>query len=312
MKSIKIDFADFWSHFNKEDNYIINLLRTKFIIEISNNPDFLIYSCYGTEHLNYSCYRVFYNGENLRTNWNACDFAFGFDYVKDERYFRLPNWIWYENANELLKPKNKKNALLNKTGFCSFVVSNPNSSKRIDFFNKLSKYKKVDSGGRYLNNIGRPVENKLEFISRYKFNIAFENSSYPGYTTEKIIEPLLMGVVPIYWGNKLVTNDFNRNAFLNYNDFKNDEDLIEKIIELDNNDDSYAQMYSEPSYLNNTLPSCLDNQLILQRFEKIFGTMGSFKPVATTHKKWVNSALEYYKKLDNILNSKIKYRENFR
>ena len=37
--------------------------------------------------------------------------------------------------------------------------------------------------------------------------IAFENSSFPGYTTEKIFEPMLEGSIPIYWGNPRVDED---------------------------------------------------------------------------------------------------------
>ncbi len=67
-----------------------------------------------------------------------------------------------------------------------------NSTKvRNNFFLKISKYKKVDSGGLALNNIGYIVKNKLEFIKDYKFTIAFENSSYSGYTTEKITDAFI-------------------------------------------------------------------------------------------------------------------------
>ena len=45
------------------------------------------------------------------------------------------------------------------------------------------------------------VSNKMDFIKDYKFVISFENSSNPGYTTEKLIEPMLVNSIPIYWGN---------------------------------------------------------------------------------------------------------------
>ena len=46
MKSLKIDFTDFWPGFDKEDNYFTNLLREGFSVEISPNPDF--YSHYNS------------------------------------------------------------------------------------------------------------------------------------------------------------------------------------------------------------------------------------------------------------------------
>src|SRR5438445_718429 len=132
---VKINFADFWPHFDKQNNYFTQLLSARYAVEISDNPDFLIYTCYGEEHLRYSCFRIFYNGENQRVNWNACDFAFSFDYLEDERHFRLPNWIWYADPTSLLQAKPSPEEILReKTGFCNLVISNPLASKRIEFF----------------------------------------------------------------------------------------------------------------------------------------------------------------------------------
>ena len=73
--------------------------------------------------------------------------------------------------------------------FCNFVYSNSGNCDPIReaFFHQLCKYKKVDSGGKYLNNIGKAVGDKLQFIKDYKFTIAFENSSCSGLYYRKII-----------------------------------------------------------------------------------------------------------------------------
>lgn len=55
----------------------------------------------------------------------------------------------------------------------------------------LSQYKLVDSGGRHRNNVGGLVKDKYEFDLSYKFSIAFENSSYQEYLTEKYCRHLL-------------------------------------------------------------------------------------------------------------------------
>jgi len=310
---LKINFADFWKHFNKQDNYFSRLLSPHYTLEISDKPDFLIYSCYGNDYLNYSCYRILYNGENLRANWNACDFAFGFDYINDPRYFRLPNWVLYADPAALLKPKRDPKEILNeKSGFCNMVVSNRHATKRIEFFHKLSKYKKVDSGGRHLNNIGGPVDDKLAFVKRYKFTIAFENSSYPGYTTEKLFEPMLMDSVPVYWGDPLVGKDFNTDSFINYSDFGNDEAVINRIIELDQNDELYFSVIKNPWYNNNELPDCVDEKKILAQFEKIFSGNEKLKPVAQTGKRFLHAAELQWQRIDNFFNRQFKYRKTFR
>ena len=86
----------------------------------------------------------------------------------------------------------------------------------------------------------------MEFLKPYKFNIAFENTSYPGYTTEKVMEPMVVGTLPIYWGNPLINMDFNTKSFINWHDYGSDEAVINKLIELDQNDQKYRNMLSEP------------------------------------------------------------------
>jgi hypothetical protein len=133
-----------------------------------------------------------------------------------------------------------------------------------------------------LNNVGGRVPNKLEFIRKFKFTIAFENFSYPGYTTEKLTEPMVMQSLPIYWGNPLVHYDFNPRSFINWHDYGNDEAVIERIIELDRNDDLYLEYLGEPYYHNNRVNECVKHENVLKQFEMVFESQ--FIPIAQ-HKK---------------------------
>jgi hypothetical protein len=135
-----------------------------------------------------------------------------------------------------------------KTKFCCMVVSNPNSRKRLDFFETLSKVKQVDSGGSVLNNVGGRVADKAVFIKDYKFVISFENSSYEGYTTEKIMEPIHEDCIPIYWGNPLVGKDFNSERFLDYTSFQSEEELIARMLEIDQNEELAIDMLVQPTF----------------------------------------------------------------
>ncbi len=74
---------------------------------------------------------------------------------------------------------------------------------------------------------------KIDFLRDYKFNICYENRALPGYTTEKIFEPMVARCLPMYWGNPLIAEEFNPRSFLNRSEFSSDEALIEKIIELE-------------------------------------------------------------------------------
>jgi hypothetical protein len=275
-KTIKLMYSDFWPTFNRtgasNDNYFQRLLGSNFRIEPSEKPDFLIYSVFGNAYRNYDCVKIFYTGENIRPNFVECDFAFSFDHLLHRRHYRLPLYgLYLEDPIELIKPKlDYEKILAKKTDFCNFIYSNTHAPKRNEFYAKLSHYKKIDSGGGYLNNLGYRVHNKAEFLKRYKFTIAFENSEYPGYTTEKLIQPMLADSLPIYWGNELVDLDFNTKSFLNYYDYATEAELIERIIELDNNDDLYLEYLSQPFYHDNQVNEFIKPENVLKQFELIF------------------------------------------
>ena len=61
-------------------------------------------------------------------------------------------------------------------------------------------------------SVGRWAERSTKSSPSFaaiNFTIAFKNDSYPGYTTEKIYEPMYVNSLPIYSGNPLVYRDFN-------------------------------------------------------------------------------------------------------
>ena len=159
--------------------------------------------------------------------------------------------------------------------FCCYIHRNNRQDMfRVKFLEKLSKYKKVD----IIENIPGHSYEKTEFVKKnYKFCFGMENNSqdinyYPniknsnyvdiGYTTEKIIEPFCSNTIPLYWGNPLIKNDFNNDMFINWHDYKNDELMIEKIIEIDNDKEKYF------SYLNGTVFNKNKIEEILNNFIK--------------------------------------------
>jgi hypothetical protein len=107
----------------------------------------------------------------------------------------------------------------------------------------------VDAGGKQFNNIGGQVKNKIEFIKDYKFTIAFESSTFLGYTTEKIFEPMVANSVPIYFGNPKVDLEFNSEAFIWLKDISQMDEIIEQIIAIDKDDEQYLNLLNKP-FLN--------------------------------------------------------------
>jgi hypothetical protein len=272
-KKIKIDFTDFWGGFDKTNNYFYNLLKDEFDVIITSNPDFLFFSVFGNQHQNYKCKKIFYTGENVAPPLGYCDYSFSFDYLDDVRNYRLPHYLLYDGYYELQKEKNIEQSLANRK-FCNFVASNGNCQERNQFVQLLSQYKKVDCGGQWMNNIGYAVTDKRKFQSEYKFSISFENNAYrpqfPGYTTEKIMEPMTVNSIPIYWGNPKISEEFNTNSFVNFYDFNNMNDMVEYIIELDKNNDLYIQKLKEYWFVNNVVPTNNKIENIKSFLYKIF------------------------------------------
>jgi hypothetical protein len=256
-KHISINFTDFWSGFDPSNNYFTDLLKDDYNIVISDKPDYLFYSVFGNNHQNYNnCCKIFYTGENIEPNLNYADYSMSFDYMDDKRNYRIPHYLLYPGYYDLVNKKVDDNLLNRK--FCSFVVSNGLCKDRNEFFTKLSKYKKVDSAGRWLNNMGYLAGNKVNFIKDYKFNICFENDAHRGYnehyTTEKLMEACVANTLPIYLGNTSIEKEFNTKSFINIRDFKNHDEVIEYIIELDKNDDKYMEVMKQSWLPNNSIP----------------------------------------------------------
>ena len=272
---VKIKFTDQALGFDPENNCYINALRKRYDVEFSDEPDIVFYSVFGTDFMKYpNSVRIFLGNEPVIPNFNDCDYALGgVDLSFGERYLQQPPLTGY---GETLYWKDFPGRAVSKIcdrAFCNFVYSNASNGSgaelRVEFCKKLMEYKRVDCPGRVLNNMENAIDarytgramasakdfntnwaaSKLSFLKNYKFTIAFENISIPGWTTEKLIHPFMAGSIPIYWGNPTVVKYFNPEAFINCNDYGNDFDaVIERIKELDQNDSAYLEMLNRPVF----------------------------------------------------------------
>lgn len=291
MKKVRIDFCNFGNNFNKTKFFLYKVLSERFEVELCDQPDFLIYSCAGHAHRLHSGVRIFCSAESDMPDFRECDYSLADVKLDDPRHLRYPNYLHHGEPEEIIKRNDDPEKIMAaKTKFCSFVISGYNPRKnhnRVAFFQKLSKYKRVDSAGRKFNNMGAVLpwgtRNKINFLRPYKFNIAFENRSLAGYTTEKIFEPMVARCLPIYWGNPLIAEEFNPKSFINYADFPSEEAVIERIIELDRDDSKYMEYLRQPYFHDDKPNIYFSHERILDFFEKIFST--KITPVAQAGRK---------------------------
>lgn len=282
-ETLRIGFADFWPRFDETNNWFLDVLRPRFDVQVVADPEVLIYSCYGKSHLRYRCTRVFVSWENRPWGFSSCDWAFTSDYNQDKRHHRLPLWVMLLDQPFVQSPLAPREVLAEKTGFAAVVVSNRSGRTRERVHDLLDGYQTLSSGGRHRNNVGGPVADKLEFIRQFKFSLAFENSSHPGYTTEKLLQSLQAMTVPLYWGDPEVGRDFNTRRFVNYHDFESDSAFLRRVVELDTDDDAYCEVLAEPWFNAGRVPSCADLDAVRDRFELI--RVSTTRPVAQRRKR---------------------------
>lgn len=205
---------------------------------------------------------IFFTREAVSPDFNLCDYAIGFDsdLTKGDRFVQLPTTFDLYSAfteiktNEIASLEDAKVELAKKDGFCNFLYSNHMAHPYRDrLFHLLSTYKPVDSLGRHLNNTkqcgtGYKGHEKdcIAIKNPYKFSIASENASFPGYTSEKILTSLVSHTVPIYFGDPSISEIINPECFINCNELESLEDVIDIVKEIDNNDSLWCKMISAP------------------------------------------------------------------
>ena len=97
MLKKKIGFCGFWDGFNIQNNLMTQILRERYELEFSKNPDYLFVSSFGNPftYMQFDCIRILYTGEPLSPDFNVFDYAIGMEHMTlpdadgKNRYFRL-------------------------------------------------------------------------------------------------------------------------------------------------------------------------------------------------------------------------------
>lgn len=133
-----------------------------------------------------------------------------------------------------------------------------NYTKRRELVHKMmSSNLDFDMYGRGWNlNDSRykgPLMNKINGLADYKYSICLENSSISGNITEKFLDAILCGTVPIYNGNKDIEKFYpNSCEYLEYDG--NEIERIKQIIDSEKKSDDYSLENAKNLYLNQYNP----------------------------------------------------------
>lgn len=189
---------------------------------------------------------------------------------KNTVHFPLLEQYKYFNMDSFLNPfdlhsRDFKNYPKNR--FCNFIYGNKNCRFRNRFFHSLNSRKKVDSLGRVFNN-ATPTDipndiNKYEkdgagiwiekffWMRPYKFTIAMENGCRTGAFSEKVVQAIEMGSIPIYWGDDSIDKVINPDAYIDARKFPTIDALVDHVLHVDNSDELYKKYITAPPYLEN-------------------------------------------------------------
>ena len=264
IRMMSINFGDEIPPEMSEVGPIHEVIREKYNIEyVDHDPDVLL-NGFLPKHsapTDPKIIKIFYTSEvyldkNPPEFLNDYDLVVGFDFIDAPNYLRIPFQYVYSARNNVRHDYDRHMSCNpNKEHFACFLVSNrgdwmkgkfDGAEARTRMFHKLSLYKKVLSGGKHLNNVGGPVPDGLEFLSQCKFTLSYENTlNYPGYVTEKPFNAWLAGTVPIYNTDPAGLVDINKNAVIYAGDFKNEEELVDYIIKVDNDDKLYCEIWNQ-------------------------------------------------------------------
>jgi hypothetical protein len=174
---------------------------------------------------------------------------------------------------DLLSHKTTKGAAV-VSKFCAFLYSHE-VKLRNQFYDMLNAYKPVDAlgkcrsgkrgkGDRFVRATKRATFHDLAVAKYrgYKFVICFENSAHRGYVTEKIVNAMLAGAIPIYWGAPDISQHFNSRAFINVTNL---EDAVREVQRIDQDDVAYRAMLAEPWFVGNQLNRFYQRPRVLGR-----------------------------------------------
>jgi len=323
-RNIRVSCVDVCSDFNPIDNYYTKILLNIYSqIEFVSDPshaDILICSVFGNNKDKYpEKKKIFWLAEHpdrYRVPADSPDtIKLCSEYRSALNFFRIPYWAvlfedWVGNASNHkyvgytvervfnhFRHRNLEE-LSSRKRFCAMIYSNPQGG-RLEMFRKIQERGlEICSWGPLYKNMPENIpikdyQKKLDSIRTCKFYLAFENSKYPGYHTEKIISAYLGDAVPVYWGDETIVKDMNPKAFINCNDFENLDEVLDYMVYLDSHPEEYCE------YLKHSLFTSLDKVMEYspENISKVLGPIvkrwfeeeSSSKPLVTLFPKTLKS-----------------------
>lgn len=148
----------------------------------------------------------------------------------------VKNGVYYPCGGSWISPNDWK--MFDKNKLVSIIASNKRITRGHQLRHEAAEL--ISKEDRF-GSAFKKIDNKIEALKNYKFSISIENELIAGFFTEKIIDCLLTGTVPIYWGCPGIEEIFDMNGIIKF----------ESIEEL-------KTILSDEKYLNNFYEDRID------------------------------------------------------
>jgi hypothetical protein len=172
-------------------------------------------------------YSIFFSGEGgihthkIPSNSNQYTIILG-SQKTETNFVSCPLYILYDLCSPY--EYQKKIFSVPKKDICAIISNDNPQLYRNEFINKLENAGfHIDMAGKYKNNIGYLIAgdytsiNLINFMKEYKIVLSLENSQLDDYITEKIINPIRAGTIPLYYGSNHINEYINQERFIKVN-----------------------------------------------------------------------------------------------
>lgn len=123
---------------------------------------------------------------------------------------------------------------------------------RIKNFGNQNKVSKMLITDNNLNQINKTniYYNNDSIYSSFKFVIAFENEAIRGYVSEKAVNPLFAGAIPVYLGAPDIDEHLNPDCFINVSKYPSFEACLDDLLLLEKDDQRLMKLLSATPFQN--------------------------------------------------------------
>lgn len=268
-----------WSKPFKPDLWLIDFIEKRGLLHSSKKKKIALYSVFGPHWI--TCFdnadaRIFVERENLHKPHfegflhryledEKFSLSLGFDKIDHPQYMRFPFWLmWtlfpatvtFDDIKQFVHNANNIQANPERSRFCAYVCSHDDlNRKRIyEEFNAIAP---LSCPGKLFHNDdslkAKFNDNKIKYLSQFKFNLTPENSDYPGYVTEKLFEAIAAHTVPIYNGsdNNPEPDIINKDAIIFIKLGQDNNEAVNIVKDLNSSYSRYLEFSSQPRFLKN-------------------------------------------------------------